>query len=151
LIEWANPFPRLGVNNMTNDISSIMMAQQVPSRVSEAGQIVEIDTVKTNNTSSQEVPDQGKELPQQVDKAQVQAAVSTLNNVVQSIQRDLAFNMDEESGQIVIKVIDTNNGKLVRQMPTEEALAIAVSLQNNSVDSAGGQQALQGLLFSGSV
>ena len=135
---------------MTNDISSIMKAQQVPVRGSETGQVVELDAVKTSN-SSKELPDQGKELPQKADKAQLQAAVSKINNLVKTVQRDLTFNLDEDSGHTVIKVIDTNSGKLVRQIPTEEVLAIATYFQDNSNDSAGAGQALQGMLFSGSV
>ena len=135
---------------MTNDISSIMKAQQVPVRGSETGQVVELDAVKTSN-SSKELPDQGKELPQKADKAKLQAAVSKINNLVKTVQRDLTFNLDEDSGHTVIKVIDTDSGKLVRQIPTEEVLAIATYFQDNSNDSAGAGQALQGMLFSGSV
>jgi len=60
-------------------------------------------------------------------------AVSQLNDHVQNIQRDLQFNIDIESGVIVVKVIDAKSDKLIRQIPTEETIKLAQSLveQNN--------------------
>jgi flagellar protein FlaG len=136
---------------MTNDISSIIKAQQVPVRGFQAGQTVEIDTVKTNNTSSQEAPGQGNKMPQRLDKAHFESAVSSLNNAMQTVQRDLVFNLDEDSGRVVIKVMDSNSGELIRQIPTEEVLAIAASLQNYSENSAGAGHLPQGMLFSDSI
>jgi len=93
------------------------------------------------------LPNQGKELPQQADKTQLQDAVSKINNLVQNVQRDISFSLDENSGQTVIKVVDTNSGELIRQIPTEEVLAIAAYIQ----DSAGAGQVPQGMLFSDSI
>jgi flagellar protein FlaG len=55
-------------------------------------------------------------------------AVSQLNDHVQNIQRDLQFSIDIESGNIVVKVIDSKNEQVIRQMPTEEALRMAKDL-----------------------
>ena len=55
-------------------------------------------------------------------------AVSQLNDHVQNIQRDLQFNIDIESGVIVVKVIDAKSDKVIRQIPTEETIKLAQSL-----------------------
>lgn len=55
-------------------------------------------------------------------------AVSQLNDHVQNMQRDLQFSIDIESGNIVVKIIDAKNEKVIRQMPTEEALKLAKDL-----------------------
>jgi uncharacterized FlaG/YvyC family protein len=136
---------------MTNDISSIIKAQQVPVRGFQTGQTVEIVTVKTNNVISQEVPGQGSKMPQQLDKAHFESAVSSLNDAMQAVQRDLVFNLDEDSGRVVIKVMDSNSGELIRQIPTEEVLAISASLQNYSENFAGDEHLPQGMLFSDSI
>lgn len=44
---------------------------------------------------------------------------------VQIVQRDLNFKIDDSTGQIVVKVIDGQSGKLVRQIPSEELLELA--------------------------
>ncbi|HDS1724760.1 flagellar protein FlaG [Pseudomonas putida] len=64
----------------------------------------------------------------------VKEAVAEIEKFLKASQRNLEFSMDEESGQIVVKVIATDSGKLIRQLPSEEALRIAHSLSDiNSV------------------
>ncbi|EIC29498.1 MULTISPECIES: flagellar protein FlaG [Methylomicrobium] len=55
-------------------------------------------------------------------------AVSKLNDFVQNIQRDLQFSLDEGSGEMIVKVIDTKSQQVIRQIPSEEALRLARSL-----------------------
>lgn len=64
-------------------------------------------------------------------KEQVQEAVAKLNDYIQSVQRDLEFNMDEVSGRVVVKVVDRNTNEVVRQIPDEVALQLARDLQAN--------------------
>jgi flagellar protein FlaG len=78
----------------------------------------------------------GKELPQNVQRLadvseeQVKDAVSKLNDYVQSTERTLDFQMDEDSGKTVIKVYDTLSAELIRQIPNELALELAQNLND---------------------
>lgn len=78
----------------------------------------------------------GKELPQNVkpiadvSEEQVKDAVSKLNEYVQSTERTLDFQMDEDSGKTVIKVFDKNSSELIRQIPNELALELAQNLND---------------------
>ena len=74
-----------------------------------------------------------KEEPVITDEArseEVKEAVSKLNAYVQKTQRDLDFQIDEESGKTVIKVYDSITAKLVRQIPDEAALELAKRLNS---------------------
>ena len=78
-----------------------------------------------------------------VDKAKVakdsddlKQAVSQLNDFVQSVQRNLQFSIDKESGTMVVKVIDAKSEKVIRQIPSEETLRLARSLAEQSNDVA---------------
>jgi len=64
----------------------------------------------------------------QVDKEELQQAVASLNQYVQTFERKLDFQLDEESGVTVIKVYDADDEKLIRQIPNEEALTLAQHL-----------------------
>ncbi|KIH85939.1 Flagellin protein FlaG [Pseudomonas batumici] len=55
-------------------------------------------------------------------------AVQDIEKFVQSIKRNLEFSIDEHSGQVVVKVIASETGEVVRQIPSEEALKLADSL-----------------------
>jgi len=49
-------------------------------------------------------------------------AVARLQDHVQTLHRELHFRVDEVTGQTVVRVVDADTGKLVRQMPSQEAL-----------------------------
>jgi flagellar protein FlaG len=58
-------------------------------------------------------------------------AVTKLNDYIQSVQRNLQFNVDDDSGRMVVKVIDRNTNEVVRQIPDEVALKMAQNLQQD--------------------
>jgi flagellar protein FlaG len=50
--------------------------------------------------------------------------VGELKELVQAISRKLEFSVDEESGRTVIKVLDSETGEVIRQIPPEEVLTL---------------------------
>ncbi|MCF1486045.1 flagellar protein FlaG [Pseudomonas sp. AA27] len=60
----------------------------------------------------------------------VKDAVSEIEKFLKETRRNLEFVTDEESGKIVVKVIASETGELIRQLPSEEALRIAHSLSD---------------------
>lgn len=84
-----------------------------------------------------------------VDEQAVDAAVGQLNEFAQSIQRQLEFSVDEESGKTVIKVIDKESGQTIRSIPSEEVLAMQKRLkETNEVIFSGSNEGVS-LLFQG--
>jgi flagellar protein FlaG len=69
---------------------------------------------------------------------QVRAAVSASNEVVRAVQSRLQFVADETSGQMVVRVMDAESNELIRQIPSEEMLAISRAIER-----------MQGLLIQG--
>lgn len=59
----------------------------------------------------------------------VEEAISSIKQFAQSIQRNLNFALDESSGRVVVKVTDAVSGDVIRQMPSEDALRLAESLE----------------------
>ena len=58
----------------------------------------------------------------------LEAAVSDMQNFVQSVQRDINFNVDDSSGRVVINVTEAASGDVIRQIPSEEALRLSENL-----------------------
>jgi flagellar protein FlaG len=58
----------------------------------------------------------------------VHAAVAHINRVLASASRELTFSVDEVTGKTVVRVMDQTTGKVVRQIPSEVALALAARL-----------------------
>ena len=73
---------------------------------------------------------QGKEKPV-MKPIDVHKAVEKLNNLARSQQRNVSFSVDEEAETTVIKIIKTETGELIRQIPSEEILALRAKLRNN--------------------
>ncbi len=59
----------------------------------------------------------------------VAKAVERLNDIMSSKQRSLRFQVDESSGRTIITVLNKETHEVVRQIPSEELLAIAQHLE----------------------
>ena len=62
---------------------------------------------------------------------QVESAVSKISDFVQNFQRDLQFSVDKDSDRLVVKVVDSETQEVIRQIPSEEMLRIARSLDSS--------------------
>jgi flagellar protein FlaG len=104
---------------------------------------VSAETVRRNEAAQKPIPDGAQVVPVAVSAAEKKQAdqtdnlglaVSKLNDFVQNIQRDLQFSIDEKSGEMVVKVVDTHSQKVIRQIPSEDALKLARSLMEQDDD-----------------
>jgi len=62
-------------------------------------------------------------------KKELSQAVSDLNDFVQNIQRNVYFSVDDDTGRTIVRVVDRETDELIRQIPSEEVLNIARSLE----------------------
>jgi len=68
---------------------------------------------------------------QEVDKNELEDAVQKLNDFTNNnTQRNLSFSLDEDSQKMVVTVKDTHTREVIKQMPTEEALAVAKQIES---------------------
>lgn len=65
----------------------------------------------------------------------LEKAVTKMAAYIQNTQRDMDFSVDEVTGRVVVRVIDSDSEEVIRQIPSEEMLAIsrhlAESLEND--------------------
>lgn len=65
---------------------------------------------------------------QHPDPAKLSQVATELSDMMSMMRKGLAFKVDEKSGQAVVTVLDKDTGDVIRQMPSEEALALAEKL-----------------------
>ena len=65
------------------------------------------------------------------DGAALSKAVEELNRYVAGSRTDLQFAVDHDAGRLVVSIIDAENGQVLRQMPSVEALRIARYLEHD--------------------
>ena len=61
-------------------------------------------------------------------RAQVEEAAKAVNDFLKPINNSLQFQLDEDTGQTVVKGIDTATKDVIRQFPSEEMLSIAKAI-----------------------
>ena len=61
--------------------------------------------------------------------ANLEQALKQLQDMVQSKASNLQFSVDDTTGKTVVRVVDSSNGSTIRQIPSEEALAIAQDIE----------------------
>ena len=68
---------------------------------------------------------------QGVDQVELKDAVAKLNDFVgSSKQSNLSFSIDKDTKEMVVTVRDVHTQEVIRQMPTEEALAVAKQIES---------------------
>jgi flagellar protein FlaG len=85
---------------------------------------------RASAATRQGLPGSGQSVPPA--KVDVQQAVSQINDFIQAFNRDLKFRVDRDTNQVVVTVMDSQSGEVIRQIPSEEVLAVARSLDQMS-------------------
>ena len=63
-------------------------------------------------------------------REQLNQAIKATKDFVGSINSSLDFSVDEDTGSVVVKVIDKETKEVIRQFPSEEMLSIAKALDS---------------------
>jgi len=79
--------------------------------------------------ASQEAAPADKAAPQPSSE-QLNQAVKQIQDVITKTANRLEFSIDEDLGVSIVKVVDTESKKLIRQIPSEEVLKIAKALDS---------------------
>jgi flagellar protein FlaG len=110
------------------DVSNITSVAGLPRQAREGQVSVGSGQQAAQQTASAQSADTSSDA--KADSGSIDAAVADIQSFVQTVKRGLNFNVDDSSGEVVVKVIDTDSGKLVRQIPSEELLKLAERLED---------------------
>jgi flagellar protein FlaG len=64
----------------------------------------------------------------QFDDVQLKQAIAAANRAVAEHNSSIEFSVDPQQGTTIVRVVDTNTGDVIRQMPSEEMIQIAKAL-----------------------
>ncbi|MCV6605987.1 MAG: flagellar protein FlaG [Porticoccaceae bacterium] len=68
---------------------------------------------------------------QETNRETVEQAVVQIADYVQTVSRDLQFQVDDASGYTLITVRDSETEEVIRQIPSEEVVALARYIADN--------------------
>lgn len=102
-----------------------------PSRPSAPAGAVARNDFRAYEADQREATRTTRSLPEEVPPQQdLEKLVEELSDLVQSVRRELRFSVDDESGRTVIRVIDSDTGETIRQIPPEEVLTLLERLRD---------------------
>lgn len=100
------------------------------SPVAEKSRVQHDEVIAANRIDArQNLSQQGQVVPStkessQPSSQQLEQTAEKLNKQVQSLKRDLHFSIDDETGETVIRVVDSASKELIRTIPSEEFVSI---------------------------
>lgn len=92
--------------------------------------------------------DANQKVSRVVEPEKIAEAVETVTAYVESLSRSLAISVDQRSGDFIVKVQDANTEEVIRQIPSEEIMAISAAI-SEQLDGLRlmGERGAQGLLL----
>ena len=132
-----------GVNLNSPELKLVRTSEQTPDRAMSSSQAEgrnASDLARSSAAVSQAQNPQESSVVSKAEKLQARneaqrgeldEAVSQLNDFVQNVQRDLQFEVDNDLGQMIVKVVDQKSQEVIRQIPDELALKLAENLQQD--------------------
>lgn len=98
-------------------------ASASPARTHDINETVSVSAVNASQAEGlkkQSMAEPGRE--------QVLAAVEEMQSFVQAAQHNIQFQLDDDSGRMLVKVTEVGSGEVIRQIPSEEAVRLAENL-----------------------
>lgn len=107
----------------TQSITNVaMLGRAVESRSSNSTEKVAVQ----RQTIAVEVAEvETQEVDVELSQEALEKVVSQLNAYIQNTQRDVDFSVDDSTGRVVVRVIDSESEQVIRQIPSEDMLAIS--------------------------
>ena len=65
----------------------------------------------------------------EVDKKELDQALARVREVFQKADSRVEFSVDPELGRVIVKIMDGESGTVIRQIPQQEVLDLAKSLE----------------------
>jgi flagellar protein FlaG len=66
--------------------------------------------------------------PARPDPQKAEQAAKEINDFLKSASAGIEFQVDKQSDRVIVRVVDTETKQLIRQVPTEEMVAISHAL-----------------------
>ncbi|WJG10564.1 flagellar protein FlaG [Aliiglaciecola sp. LCG003] len=126
-------FSQIGQNFANQEASVAKSADSVEQQLLKqqgTEKAVEVQSGKENS----EFADNNERDSQQETEDNIESAVKEITDFIQARNRQLAFSVDEKSERSVVKVTDSESGEVIRQIPSEEVLALSERIKELQVD-----------------
>ncbi|MDP1996705.1 MAG: flagellar protein FlaG [Gallionella sp.] len=119
---------------LISNVSSTTQAT-LPARPASDGEPVVVVATRSNIDATPSAPVESpqaatrQDATQQSSPAELKQALESLNRTLKQSNKNLEFSVDTDTHKVLVKLVDTETGDMIRQFPSEEALAISRSIE----------------------
>ena len=127
----SSPTPsRVSAASASVSEKSVEEASETPEgqNVTAPGQVAASTVSEVGVQAAEEEKEQAGE----GDTSEVNEAVNFVNSQEHNLTRNLQFSVEEDTGEVVVRVYDSETEELVRQIPSEDMMELARRLQEQS-------------------
>ena len=120
------------------------VAETVSAKITTLSELKQAESSSANTnrtesrTSAQKSKDTGNQA--QLTRKDVEEMVEALEDFANTVQTRLNFSIDDDTEDVVVKIVDKETDEVIKQFPAEELLELREKMQD-----------LSGLLFSTNV
>lgn len=100
------------------------------SAVREVKSADETTLKPAGETTLRAASDSSATATQPVDQKALEAAVKSVRDFVEPINNNLQFSVNHDTGQMVVKIVDSATKQVIRQIPSEEMISLAKALDS---------------------
>lgn len=87
------------------------------------------ETAAVNELRATQRPEQaGNLVDAEPDRETLLQAVEDVRKAIEPVAQNLLFSIDDDTGRTIVKVVDAQTDEVIRQMPSEEVLAISKAI-----------------------
>ena len=132
---------------MVTEISGASIASQIQSAIKtpETASRPVANTAQSAEPKAE--PSKPAELELEFDLEVVERAAATVASFIESVSTSVRVAFDEQIDTPIFTVVDSETSEVIRQIPSEDLVAIARFLETHDVDPVG-SKALAGVLIS---
>jgi flagellar protein FlaG len=117
--------PRVPVNTAAAPTGNNVVSLRPTARQEVAASVAQTEIATQQTAKPEESKASRLEQSSKEEAEALRAKVEELNQNAQSIRRSLRFDVDDDTGITVITVRDRETDEVIRQIPSEELLALA--------------------------
>ena len=111
----------MSIQSIGNASASMQAMAAAPART-QSESAAKVETRPENVQQAGNAQEQTQRVPS---AGELQKALEEVEKAVAPMAQSLQFSLDKDSGRTVVKVMDTDTNEVIRQIPTEEVLAIS--------------------------
>ena len=125
--------------NASNAAMDTQLARMASQQTAASGQrsATSASAQQTPPSEAVRADPANKQSAAEPDRATLLQAVEEVQKAIAPVAQNLLFSIDDDTGRTIVKIVDSQTDEVIRQMPSEEVLAISKAINK-----------LQGLLIS---